>query len=126
MKKAITEELKANCLQVNNYTLTKIIQLYETKSSRHSVMIVGNTQSGKTVCWRMLQASMTRLNKEGAAYQAVKVSFIIWLTRLLVPSLKKVNEQFVNEEIKKRRVSPIIEILSYEFYKYLVTFMCPN
>lgn len=123
MKKAITEELKANCLQVNNYTLTKIIQLYETKSSRHSVMIVGNTQSGKTVCWRMLQASMTRLNKEGAAYQAVKVSFIffldwklisfiIWLTRLLVPSLKKVKEQFVNEEIKKRRVSPIIEIWS--------------
>lgn len=79
MKKAITEELKANCLQVNNYTLTKIIQLYETKSSRHSVMIVGNTQSGKTVCWRMLQASMTRLNKEGAAYQAVKVSFVFFL-----------------------------------------------
>lgn len=78
MKKAITEELKANCLQVNNYTLTKIIQLYETKSSRHSVMIVGNTQSGKTVCWRMLQASMTRLNKEGAAYQAVKVIFFFF------------------------------------------------
>nr|XP_022345562.1 dynein heavy chain 2, axonemal-like isoform X2 [Crassostrea virginica] len=72
MKKAITEELKIQCLQVNSYTLTKVIQLYETKSSRHSVMIVGNTQSGKTVCWRTLQAAMTRLNKEGAAYQIVK------------------------------------------------------
>jgi dynein heavy chain len=73
MKKAITAELKTNCLQVNNHTLTKVIQLYETKTSRHSVMIVGNTQSGKTVSWRMLQAAMTRLNKEGASYQAVKV-----------------------------------------------------
>lgn len=75
MKKAITAELKSNCLQVNNHTLTKVIQLYETKTSRHSVMIVGNTQSGKTVSWRMLQATMTRLNKEGASYQAVKVSY---------------------------------------------------
>ena len=79
MKKAITEELKIQCLQVNSYTLTKVIQLYETKSSRHSVMIVGNTQSGKTVCWRTLQAAMTRLNKEGAAYQIVKVCKTVWI-----------------------------------------------
>lgn len=61
-------------LQVNEHTITKVIQLYETKTSRHAVMIVGNTQSGKTVYWKILQAAMTRLNKEGdAAYQQVKV-----------------------------------------------------
>ena len=89
MKKAITEELKTQCLQVNSYTLTKVIQLYETKSSRHSVMIVGNTQSGKTVCWRTLQAAMTRLNKEGAAYQIVKVCWTLWIIFVYVETKMK-------------------------------------
>lgn len=61
-------------MQVNPHAITKVIQLYETKTSRHSVMIVGNTQSAKTVTWRVLQASMTRLNRDGDAnYQQVKV-----------------------------------------------------
>ena len=51
-----------------------MIQLYETKTSRHAVMIVGPTQAAKTVTWRVLQASMTRLNRDGDInYQAVKV-----------------------------------------------------
>ena len=33
-------------------------------------MLVGRTQSGKTVTWRALKKSLTRLNKEGeAGYQ---------------------------------------------------------
>ncbi|KAJ8310645.1 hypothetical protein KUTeg_012510 [Tegillarca granosa] len=48
-------------------------QLYETKTSRHSVMIVGHTQSGKTTTWRVLQASMSRLNKvKDSGFQTVK------------------------------------------------------
>jgi len=75
MKNAIEGELKENSLQVNQHTTTKIIQLYETKTSRHSVMIVGATQSGKTVMWKMLQGTMSRLNKSGdSSYQVVKVS----------------------------------------------------
>ncbi|XP_046574741.1 LOW QUALITY PROTEIN: dynein axonemal heavy chain 2-like [Haliotis rubra] len=73
LKKAITAELKEHSLQVNEHTITKIIQLYETKTSRHAVMIVGSTQAGKTVYWKILQSSMTRLNKEGdTGYQQVK------------------------------------------------------
>ncbi|ESP04959.1 hypothetical protein LOTGIDRAFT_184938 [Lottia gigantea] len=73
MKSAVEEELKLEKLQVNNHTITKIIQLYETKTSRHSVMIVGATQSGKTVAWKTLQNAMTNLNKKGEpGFQQVK------------------------------------------------------
>ena len=75
MKKAITKELQAANLQNVPHTMTKVIQLFETKNSRHSTMIVGATQSGKTVSWRILQSAMSRLNREGdTTFQQVKVS----------------------------------------------------
>ena len=75
MNIAIEKELKLANLQSIEITLTKIIQLYETKNSRHSVMIVGLSGSGKSVTWKMLRNTLTRLKKEskGAQYQAVKV-----------------------------------------------------
>ena len=40
-------------------------------------MIVGATQSGKTVSWKVLQAAMTKLNKEGDPnYLLVRVSIL--------------------------------------------------
>ena len=67
--------MKAQSLQINDHAVTKVIQLYETKTSRHAVMIVGNTQSAKSVTWRVLQNAMTTLNKDGdPGYQMVKVS----------------------------------------------------
>ena len=78
MKAAIAKELQAKELQVNQQTYTKTIQLYETKTSRHSVMIVGGTQSGKSVAWQTLQSAMTRLNKEGDPnFQIVKVRYLL-------------------------------------------------
>ena len=65
MKGAMEAELKEAGLQNITHTYTKVLQLYETKNSRHSVMIVGSTLSGKTVSWRILQAALTRLSKEG-------------------------------------------------------------
>jgi dynein heavy chain len=64
-KKAIEEELKADNKQVNFNAINKIIQLYETKNSRHSVMLVGRTQSGKTITWQGLKKCLTRLHREG-------------------------------------------------------------
>lgn len=52
-------------LQSTPFTLTKVIQLYETKNSRHSTMIVGGTGSGKTTLWRTLQASLSSLCRAG-------------------------------------------------------------
>lgn len=64
MKEAIAKELKNANLQAIPITYTKIIQLYETKNSRHAVMIVGQTGSGKSVMWQMLKNTLTRLKKE--------------------------------------------------------------
>lgn len=52
-------------LQTTPFTVTKVIQLYETKISRHSTMIVGCTGSGKTVSWRILQSSLSSLCRAG-------------------------------------------------------------
>ena len=64
-KRAVEEELRADNLQINHNAINKVIQLFETKNSRHSVMIVGRTQSGKTVTWKTLKKCLTRLNRDG-------------------------------------------------------------
>uniref|UniRef100_A0A9J7YNX9 Dynein axonemal heavy chain 2 n=1 Tax=Cyprinus carpio carpio TaxID=630221 RepID=A0A9J7YNX9_CYPCA len=63
LKEAIEAELRQNGLQVTPFTVTKVIQLYETKNSRHSSMIVGKTGSGKTVTWRTLQNALSTLHQ---------------------------------------------------------------
>ena len=60
-KAAIDAELKAQQLQSVLHTTTKVIQLFETKNSRHSVVLVGCTQSGKTAIWQTLKRAMTRM-----------------------------------------------------------------
>lgn len=45
--------------------MTKVIQLYETKNSRHSVMILGRTGTAKTATWQCLKGAMGRLKKAG-------------------------------------------------------------
>lgn len=79
MKAAIEKELQLANLQNIDITVTKIIQLYETKNSRHAVMIVGQTGSGKTVTWNMLRNTLTRLKKEnkGPQYNIVKVINVV-------------------------------------------------
>lgn len=75
--------MKVHSLMVNDHSITKVIQLYETKTSRHSVMIVGGTQSAKSATWRVLQGAMTSLNKvpeTAAVYQVVKVSCELFVT----------------------------------------------
>ena len=74
MKQTVMAELKERSLQPLPETVTKVVQLFETKNSRHSTMIVGVTLSGKTVTWRVLQATLSRLSKDAeAGFVAVKV-----------------------------------------------------
>lgn len=74
MKNAIVAELKSTHLQAHTHSIKKAMQLYETKSSRHSVMIVGGTQSGKTTAWKTLQGALIALFKKGDEnFQNVKV-----------------------------------------------------
>ncbi|XP_028725159.1 dynein heavy chain 2, axonemal [Peromyscus leucopus] len=61
----IEQEIREMGLQITPFTLTKVLQLYETKNSRHSTMIVGGTGSSKTTSWKILQASLTSLCRAG-------------------------------------------------------------
>ncbi|XP_044939242.1 dynein axonemal heavy chain 2 isoform X7 [Mustela putorius furo] len=65
LRDTIEQEIRDMGLQSTPFTLTKVIQLYETKNSRHSTMIVGCTGSGKTTSWRILQASLSSLCRAG-------------------------------------------------------------
>ena len=41
----------------------KVLQLYHTKLTRHGVMIVGPSGTGKTTAWKVLMAAMVRIEK---------------------------------------------------------------
>lgn len=77
LKEAIELELRQRGLQVTPFTMTKVIQLYETKNSRHSSMLVGKAGSGKSVTWKTLQSVLTALHHRGEpGFQPVQVSVV--------------------------------------------------
>ncbi|UJR33040.1 hypothetical protein I4U23_020499 [Adineta vaga] len=61
----IENEMRRTNLQITTISIEKVIQLYETHHSRHSVMLVGKTLSGKTTTWKLFQYALTSLNKQG-------------------------------------------------------------
>ncbi|ERE69395.1 dynein heavy chain 6, axonemal-like protein [Cricetulus griseus] len=65
LRDTIEQEIRDMGLQVTQFTLTKVLQLYETKNSRHSSMIVGGTGSSKTTSWKILQSSLSCLCRAG-------------------------------------------------------------
>ncbi|KAI4493628.1 hypothetical protein M0804_001804 [Polistes exclamans] len=70
----ITKEAIKLKLQPIPSIITKVIQLYETKNSRHSTMIVGDSNTAKTVIWRILQNTISGMKNDGkAGYNAVHV-----------------------------------------------------
>ena len=69
-------------LRLSNMTPTpafieKILQLYETKQTRHGLMLVGAAQTGKTAAWKTLAAALTALAERGVrGVAAVEVSVL--------------------------------------------------
>jgi dynein heavy chain len=65
----LMECIKNNCkkrnLQEVEYFLTKTIQLYETITVRHGLMIVGRPFSGKTSAINVLADALTEMNEKG-------------------------------------------------------------
>ncbi|XP_060528447.1 dynein axonemal heavy chain 2 isoform X3 [Cylas formicarius] len=61
---ALTEYMVENNLQPIPIALTKVIQLYETKNSRHAVMVLGKTGTAKSVTWQSLRGCVGKLSRQ--------------------------------------------------------------
>ncbi|XP_013149055.1 PREDICTED: dynein heavy chain 2, axonemal [Papilio polytes] len=74
LETAISAEMRLIGLQPVKAALLKVIQTYETKNSRHSSILLGDTNTAKSVSWKMLAATVTRLHREGVpGFEAVQV-----------------------------------------------------
>jgi dynein heavy chain len=60
----VIKALEEKGLQATDFIVTKALEVYETKTSRHSVMIVGPSQAGKTTAYQALQSAMTSACKD--------------------------------------------------------------
>ncbi|KAF8565043.1 hypothetical protein P879_05988 [Paragonimus westermani] len=65
---------KMSLLDVEGF-LHKCIQLFETTSFRHGLVLVGATGSGKTKCYKVLQSTLTlpreKPSLDGTFFQSV-------------------------------------------------------
>lgn len=78
LREAAKDELIEEGLEANEHILTKCMHLWDTLRTRHGVMVVGRTGSGKTVTWQTLAGALKRLKEaevEGP-YESVKVSLL--------------------------------------------------
>jgi len=60
---AMRNALKERGLQVHEAIVSKAVQLYESKLTRHCNMVVGKTLSGKSVGWKCLSDATTMMAK---------------------------------------------------------------
>jgi len=78
----IEKALEKKNLQLNENLVVKILQLYESKVTRHGNMVVGATLSGKTKCWEILCDALNLLNaderEKGVAPENFKYPAVKW------------------------------------------------
>lgn len=60
---AIEDCLEDDNKELNEVIVVKAMQLFEANRIRWGVMIVGNTQSGKTTIYRVLEKALNRLSQ---------------------------------------------------------------
>ena len=95
---AIEDSLKKRNLQLHENLVVKILQLYESKVTRHGNMLVGQTMSGKTTCWTILAEALNMLNvaekEKGIAPENFKYPAVKW--EAINPKSITINELFGN------------------------------
>ena len=64
MQTTIEDDLRSSGLQVQQNIITKVIQLHESKVTRHCNMLVGMTLAGKSTAWKCLASVKTALCKK--------------------------------------------------------------
>jgi dynein heavy chain len=89
LKDAIELEMKKEKLQLHQKLVEKTLQLQSSMKTRHGNMIVGQTLSGKSTCWKLLQKAMNTIAKEmpNGPFTPVKIE-------ILNPKAVTINELF--------------------------------
>jgi len=87
--KAVEKEIKEMGLQYHPALIQKVIQLYDTKKTRHGNMLVGSTLSGKSTVWQLLARTLKRLKQEKGEDKFKSVSY-----EVLNPMSVTINELF--------------------------------
>ena len=77
----VLDEIRAQMekagLQPHPSIIKKVLQLYESKLTRHGNMMVGVTMSGKSTAWKILQNVLNALHKvDPVKFQAVEVNIL--------------------------------------------------
>ena len=74
---AVENEMKKAGLMPKPEIIKKVVQLYDSKNTRHGNMLVGSSMSGKTTSWKMLKNALNTLNKENPKkYPQVKTEVL--------------------------------------------------
>lgn len=77
---AIKRSMLKNNLQPTDSAVMKIVQLYEIKSYRSSVIIIGNSGAAKSITWKTLRDALILLKSEQInSFETVIVSYILIL-----------------------------------------------
>lgn len=87
--KAVESEIKDMGLQYHPALIQKVIQLYDTKKTRHGNMLVGSTLSGKSTVWQLLARTLKRLKVEQGEEKYKSVQY-----EVLNPKAVTMNELF--------------------------------
>lgn len=68
-----------NNLYPSESAILKVIQLYEIKNCRHSVIMIGNSGAAKSTTWKTLRDTLNLLEKEEVdTFTTVIVSYIMY------------------------------------------------
>lgn len=77
----LTKAILSNCVKMNLQMvpafLEKVLQIYEMMLVRHGFMVVGESYSGKTAAWKVLQGALSDINKSDPTSESKVITTII-------------------------------------------------
>lgn len=74
--KAIKQSMSNNNIQPSNSAILKVLQLYEIKRFRNSVILIGRSGAAKSTTWKTLRDTLTLLKRERVnTFETVIVSY---------------------------------------------------
>ncbi|EFO63728.1 Dynein heavy chain [Giardia lamblia P15] len=112
-------EMAVRNIQINTKQRDKIFQFLETQESRHGVMVIGNSGSGKTTCYEVLAAARARAKKAYTEYLEAtqpKQGAVQSKALLKNPYCIMIKHVVDSQEIPFKAVSPYLYLLQ-KLYK---------